>query len=69
MNEIFKKPKIVLSLFLGLIFIIFLLQNTEVVSIQFLFWKASMSRIIFMPLLILLGFIIGFIVGKKSSDD
>ena len=62
------KPKGVLILiFVGLCFII-LLQNTDVVSIKFLFWKISMSRIILLPLMVLLGIVIGFFVGRKSWD-
>jgi len=35
------------------------------------FWEISMSRIIFFPLLLLLGFVIGFLVAKMtgSNDD
>mgnify|MGYP000209269937 CR=1 FL=1 len=62
------KPKNIAFLVLGLVPLIVLLQNTEVVSIQFLFWKISMSRIILIPILIVIGFIIGFIVGKKFDD-
>lgn len=51
----------------GLLFIL-LLQNTQVVSVQFLFWKWSMSRIILLPLILLIGFGVGFFVGKKSWD-
>jgi len=59
------KPKYVIGLiFAGLVLII-LLQNTQVVSLKFLFWEISMSRIIFFPALVLLGVIAGFIAGKK----
>lgn len=62
------KPKAVVGIILGGLLLIFLLQNTQVVSVQFLFWKLSMSRIILLPLVMILGFVVGFFVGKKSAD-
>jgi len=56
-----------IGVLVGLVLII-LIQNTQVVSFQVLFWKLSMSRIILFPLVLLVGFIIGFFVGKKSWD-
>lgn len=47
--------------------LIFLLQNTEIVSVTFLFWQLSISRILLIPLLILLGFLLGFIVAKRTG--
>jgi len=62
------KPKTIVLLILCLLFIIILLQNTEVVSFQILFWKLTMSRIILLPLVLLAGLIAGFIIGRKSQD-
>ncbi|MDD5070842.1 MAG: lipopolysaccharide assembly protein LapA domain-containing protein [Candidatus Omnitrophica bacterium] len=60
------RPRTIAILFLSGLLLIVFLQNTQVVSIRFLFWKLSMSRIIFLPLLIILGFIAGFFTGRKS---
>jgi len=62
------KPKTVIILILAGLFFIILLQNTQVVSLRLLFWSISMSRIILLPLLILIGFILGFFVGRKTAD-
>ena len=62
------KPKVVGVLVLGVLFLIVLLQNTQVVSLRLLFWGISMSRIILFPLVMLIGFVIGFFVGRKSRD-
>lgn len=43
-----------------------LLQNMEVVSFKIFFWELTMSRIIAFPLLILLGIIVGFFLGKYA---
>ena len=61
-------PKKIALIVLGVLLLIILLQNTQVVSVRFLFWKLSMSRIILLPLFMLVGFIIGFFVGKKSGE-
>ena len=60
------KTKTIVILVGVILALIIVLQNTQVVSIQFLFWKIGMSRIIFLPLVILIGFIIGFFVGRTS---
>ena len=60
------KPKTITILILGVLLLIILLQNTQVTSMKFLFWKLSMSRIILLPLIMLIGFIIGLFIGKKS---
>ena len=62
------KPRTIAMLILGGLLLIVLLQNAQVVSMNFLFWKLSMSRIILLPLMILLGFIIGFFVGRESHN-
>lgn len=62
------KPKNIALVVLGVLLLVVLLQNTQVVSVRFLFWKLSMSRIILLPLVMLIGFTIGFFVGRKSRD-
>ncbi len=52
---------------LGILILIVFFQNTQVTSIQFLFWRLSMSRIILLPTVLAIGFIIGFLVGKASK--
>ena len=67
-KEVAMKPKNIALVVLGVLLLVVLLQNTQVVSIRFLFWKLSMSRIILLPLIMLIGFIIGFFVGRRSRD-
>ncbi|MBU1925905.1 MAG: LapA family protein [Candidatus Omnitrophica bacterium] len=61
------KPKTIALLILAGLFLVVLLQNTQVVSVQFLFWKISMSRIILLPVVMGMGFIIGFFMGKRKG--
>jgi len=46
--------------------LILLIQNAEVVSFSILFWKISMSRIIAFPLLVLVGVVIGYFLGRHT---
>ena len=45
--------------------LIFLAQNTQVVSIQLLFWRLSMSRVILILLTTLFGVVLGYLWAKK----
>ncbi|MDP8213202.1 MAG: LapA family protein [Candidatus Zapsychrus exili] len=49
----------------GVILAIVLLQNTQVVSLRFLFWKLSMPGIILLPLIMIVGFVTGLFVAKN----
>ncbi len=59
------KPKTIVLLVLAGLFLIILVQNTQVVTLQLLFWKVEMSRIIFIPLVMLIGLGIGFVLGSR----
>ncbi len=58
----FKKIALIVA---GVLALIVLLQNSEVVTVKFLFWHFAMSQIILLPLTVLAGFAAGFVVGKK----
>jgi len=45
--------------------LIFILQNSKVVTIQLLFWTVSASRIIMVLGLLFIGFVVGFLLGRK----
>jgi uncharacterized integral membrane protein len=56
----------------GVLLLIILIQNTQTVTLRLLFWKVSMSRIVLMPLTLLLGFAAGYataIIRGKSRPD
>jgi len=64
-NEVLVKIKnILITTLIAFLFII-LLQNTQVVSIQFFFWNISMSRIILILFIFLLGFVSGYFSPRK----
>ena len=61
------KPKIIIILILIVLSLVILLQNTEVVEFQILFWKLAMSRIILISFVLISGFIIGYLVAKLEN--
>ena len=44
-----------------LLVLIVLMQNTAVVTFSFLFWSFSISQILLIPLMLLVGFVIGML--------
>ncbi len=59
--------KIVLIIIILALFLIVTLQNTEVSLFKVLFWDIEMSRIVFIFIAILVGFIAGYVVGKTTG--
>ena len=67
------KTKIILVLVLIIMAVIILIQNHQVVTYRIFFWKISMSQVILLPLALIVGFVIGYILaklgkGKKKMD-
>jgi uncharacterized integral membrane protein len=59
-------------LFLVLLFIVLIAQNTGIASITFLFWTATMSRIVLLAITFLVGIVVGFLLGrpwKRRNKD
>lgn len=61
------KPKWVIILVLLVLVFILIVQNTQVIVYRFLFWQVGASQIILVPLVLLVGFVIGYLVGRKGS--
>jgi uncharacterized integral membrane protein len=62
-----KNPKFIISLVLVALVAILLFQNTEVVTLKIYFWEISMSQIILIPLVLLIGFLAGYGVAKFTG--
>jgi len=56
-----QKYHISLGIIAIIFIVIFTLQNTEVVTISFLFWKLQMSRVVMILAMFLIGFLLGYI--------
>jgi uncharacterized integral membrane protein len=61
------KPKVIIPLVLFILFVIIVLQNSQAVSLRLFFWKVSTSQIILTPVLVVLGFVVGFVVAKVTG--
>ncbi len=67
--------KLVLSLILTGIIILFVVQNVEVVEISFLFWSIAMSRALLLFFVLAAGIVIGWLMHsffthhRQSYDE
>lgn len=59
--------KLWLSLILAALALIFMIQNAAIVEIHFLFWTVSMSRLIWMFLLLAIGLLIGWLLHSLHT--
>ena len=62
------KPKIIIILILIAFFLVIVVQNTQVVEFQLLFWKLGMSRIIIISFMVLIGFVLGYLVARMEKE-
>jgi len=63
------RPKFIIVLVLITLFLIILIQNIQVVTLQLFFWKVGMSQIILIPLTMAIGFVVGFVVSKVTGNQ
>lgn len=59
-----SKVRTAKQIFIGIIVLLVLvvtLQNTDVVTFHFLFWEASISQVLLIPLVLLVGFVVGML--------
>jgi len=64
--------KLVIAIAVLFIFAVFIVQNAQVVTVSFLFWKIEASRAIVLMVTFVLGLFTGWIVTqlfKKSNKD
>lgn len=59
--------KIYIGLALLLLVIIFIVQNTVVVEIRWLFWTVTMSRSLMIITVLSIGITIGWLIGSHRS--
>jgi uncharacterized integral membrane protein len=64
--------KLIIGIILGIISVIFLIQNTEIVTIDFLFWSLTTSRALVIMIVLILGIFFGWIfgsVGRRKNTE
>ena len=62
-----RNPKTIAIIVVFVLFLIFLFQNTSAVTLRLYFWEVTMSQIILIPLVLLVGFACGLAVGKLTG--
>ena len=60
------KYKLIISLVLICLIVIFIIQNVAVVEIDFFFWTIAMSRVLLMLILLIVGIIVGWLLKSYS---
>jgi len=73
-EECLMNYKLIFTLVLVGLMVIFIVQNVAVMEIRFLFWKASMSRSLMIFLVLAVGIITGWVLrsyfgGSEKSQD
>ena len=58
------RPKVAFVILLGLLLLVIILQNTQVVAVRVLFWEIQMSRLLLIVLAAAVGFIGGYVVAS-----
>lgn len=71
-NNNSNQTKLIIIIILVLLAVILVIQNSGMVTFKIFFWKISMSRIILMSLLLVVGFVLGLLTAspllKKSNE-
>lgn len=62
------KPKLVVFLVLAVLIATVIFQNSDIVTLRFLFWHLSVSRILLLTFAVLAGFAMGVLVAKFPSS-
>ena len=60
----FKNPKLITVVVVAILFLIFLMQNTQMVTLRLYFWKIAISQVVLILLVMLMGFVIGYVFKK-----
>lgn len=61
------KFKNIMVIVMAALILVILLQNTGLVTFRFLFWQITMSQFFYIPLLVGLGFLLGYFTAVIST--
>jgi uncharacterized integral membrane protein len=61
-------PRKVIIWIIVILCLIVLFQNTQTVSLQFLFWSVSVSQIFLIPIVLVIGFILGYLMARVKGN-
>ena len=61
------KAKLIVLLVAILLALIVLIQNAQTVTFRLLFWTAEISQLLLVLLMLVIGFVLGFLVAKLTG--
>ncbi len=61
------KPKTIGIIIVAVLFFIILVQNTQPVILRLLFWDIMAPQIVLIPVVLLIGFVLGYVVAKLTG--
>jgi uncharacterized integral membrane protein len=59
--------RIVVLIVVIILFLVVLFQNTTDVTLRILFWRVSAPQIILIPVTLLIGFVLGYVLAKLTG--
>ena len=66
-NASAHNTRLILGIVALVLIVVFTLQNAAVVTVNFLFWKLEVSRVILLLIVLLIGFLLGYIFHSLRS--
>lgn len=63
------KTKLVTILLITILMVIFVLQNTDIITIKLWFWQTSISSALLIVLCLAIGIIIGIIIPVVKKNE
>ncbi len=65
-EETSMKPKIIVLIILIALLLVLIIQNSQETVFRVLFWRISAPQIVFVPLAVVLGFFLGYFLGRSD---
>ncbi len=66
-NRAWRIARIIAAVLLGVVALILVIQNRDVVTLHLLFWGLSTSLVVLILLVLLIGFVLGLLVATLSA--
>ncbi len=61
------KAKLIAILVIVVLALIILIQNAHTVTFELLFWKAEISQVLLVLIMLAIGFLLGFLIAKLTG--
>lgn len=61
------KAKLIVILVAVVLALIILIQNTHTVTFRMLFWKAEISQLLLVLIMLVIGFVLGYVVASLTG--